>query len=79
MGIDAKNGPWAEKYERMVRECPQNDLERQISKMLSEGGSIIECREVWKENGKTEEEFFAYLERLRRWEIEHLCVKIEDK
>ena len=39
------NSPWKEMYERIRREYPQNDAERQVLKMLGNGESIPDCLE----------------------------------
>ena len=60
-------------YEEMHEELPENDLERETLKILRDGGSLLECREIWKGKGYHDEEFDTFLRKARRWENEHLC------
>ena len=66
------NSPWKEMYERIGTEYPQNDVERQVLKMLGRGESIPDCLEYWKAMGMTEESFLQFMKRADAWETEEL-------
>ena len=66
------NSPWKEMYERIGREYPQNDVERQVLKMLGAGESIPDCLEYWKSMGMDEESFLQLMRRADAWETEEL-------
>ena len=66
------NSPWKEMYERIRREYPQNDAERQVLKMLGNGESIPDCLERWKTMGMDEESFLQFMRRADAWENEEL-------
>ena len=66
------NSPWKEMYERSGTEYPQNDVERQVLKMLGRGESIPDCLEYWKDRGMDEESFRQLMRRADEWETEEL-------
>lgn len=66
------NSPWKEMYERIGTEYPQNDVERQVLKMLGRGESIPDCLEYWKEREMDEESFLQFMKRADAWETEEL-------
>ena len=66
------NSPWKEMYERIGTEYPQNDVERQVLKMLGRGESIPDCLEYWKEREMDEESFLQFMKRADAWETEQL-------
>ena len=59
-------------YERIGTEYPQNDVERQVLKMLGRGESIPDCLEYWKEREMDEESFLQFMKRADAWETEEL-------
>ena len=66
------NSPWKEMYERIGTEYPQNDVERQVLKMLGRGESIPDCLEYWKDREMDEESFLQFMKRADAWETEEL-------
>ena len=66
------NSPWKELYDKMGRECPENDLERYVLEMLGSGKDISDCLEYWLQMGMDGESFFKFMDRADRWEMEEL-------
>ena len=60
MNENNRNSPWKEMYEKMGRECPQNDIERHVLEMLAAGEDLSDCLKYWRSNGNNEESFFIY-------------------
>ena len=67
------NSPWKEMYERIGTECPQNDAERQVLKMLGHGESIPDCLEYWKDREMDEESFLQFMRLADAWETDEVC------
>ena len=66
------NSPWKEMYERIRTEYLQNDVERQVLKMLGAGESIPDCLDYWKDRGMDEDSFLRFMRRADEWEAEEL-------
>jgi len=66
------NGPWKKLYEKMNRNCPQNETEQRVLKMLGEGESLPDCLEYWKSAGNSGESFLEFMKRADEWETEEL-------
>ena len=66
------NGPWKKLYEKMDRDCPQNETERHVLNMLGEGESLSDCLEYWKSAGNSGESFLEFMKRSDEWETEEL-------
>ena len=66
------NSPWKEMYNKMGRECTQNDAERLVLEMLGNGESILDCLEFWKTLGMDGESFLQFMRRADEWETNEL-------
>ena len=66
------NGPWKEMYNKMNRECPQNDTERHVLKMLGAGADVEDCLEYWESVKNSGESFLEFMKRADEWEKEEI-------
>ncbi len=56
----------------MGKQCPKNDVERQVLTKLGHGESIPDCLEYWKAVGMDEESFLQFMRRADECETEEL-------
>lgn len=68
---------WEGKYLKMEYEIANNDLERKALADLRKGYSIMECYR--RNEGISRKEFESLIERAKKWELEHLCIRLEKK
>jgi hypothetical protein len=66
------NSPWKDIYHKIGRECPQNDTERYVLKMLGAGADVADCLEYWRSKGNDEEGFLEFMKRADEWETEEI-------
>ena len=64
---------WSEKYDEITNEMPVNDAEKRVLQMLQKGSTILEAREA---NGLSDVEMKELMERVKKAEIEKLCVSV---
>ncbi len=69
--------PWEPMYQRMRKELPENDTEKEILEMLGRGKSISECFSIWEKNGYDKEAFDNFMKKADEWETSHMCVPKE--
>ncbi|MCR4585272.1 MAG: hypothetical protein K5686_06060 [Lachnospiraceae bacterium] len=71
--MEGKNSsPWKELYEKIGGDVPENEAEREIHKMLSEGKGVIDCAEYAKSRGMTDAGFLDLMKRADSREEEEI-------
>lgn len=60
--------PWQDMYGKIAAECPENEAEREVLRMLGAGRDLLDCLDYWKSRGLAEEGFSDLMKRADRWE-----------
>ena len=66
------SSPWKGLYERISGDVPENDVEREILRMLGEGKGLTECAEYAKSRGMTDAGFLDLMKRADSREEEEI-------